>query len=448
MYIILKKWFSFKELTYFLPCMLTAIFFTSCFQQEVLKVQQSDLGLGWAKTSVNATIFRKNAIVSGGGYQFVAYYDSAAKIVLARRKLGQQKWQLHITQYSGNVYDAHNSISIHLDGDGHLHMSWDHHNHPLNYCRSIKPYGLAMGEKTSMTGLNEGAVSYPEFYRFSNGDLLFAYRDGGSGNGNLVMNRYRLKQMKWKRMQSNLLDGEGERNAYWQINIDKHDKIMVSWVWRESPDVASNHDLCYAESLDGGNSWQNSKGNPYHIPIRATTAEIIYPIPQNSNLMNQTSMVDDGAGNAYIVTYYKATGDSCTQFHLIYQDGSKWLHSIISRRKTDFTLSGVGSRSIPISRPQIVIQGIGKNKTAHVIYRDEDFENTVCISSTSIDQMNWTTQTISPVPVGRWEPSYDSELWKKEKKLHLFLQNVGQGQAETTVEMDPQLVSVLELDFF
>ncbi len=48
-----------------------------------------------------------------------------------------------------------------------------------------------------MTGVDEGNVTYPEFYLLSGGDLLFAYRSGSSGRGNLVMNRYSLKEKKW-----------------------------------------------------------------------------------------------------------------------------------------------------------------------------------------------------------------------------------------------------------
>jgi hypothetical protein len=32
-------------------------------------------------------------------------------------------------------------------------------------------------------------VTYPEFHALPGGDLLFLYRDGGSGGGNLAMNR-------------------------------------------------------------------------------------------------------------------------------------------------------------------------------------------------------------------------------------------------------------------
>ena len=43
-----------------------------------------------------------------------------------------------------------------------------------------------------------------------------------------------------------LIDGEGERNAYWQMYVDKAGVIYLSWVWRETQLVETNHDLCYA----------------------------------------------------------------------------------------------------------------------------------------------------------------------------------------------------------
>ena len=415
--------------------------------QNAIKITKSEIGLGWSKTSVNATIFRKNSIVSHNGFQFVAYYDSSATVVLAKRKLAEPDWTICRTQYKGNVNDAHNVICIMVDGNGYLHMSWDHHNNALNYCKSIEPYGLEMGEMEPMIGADENIVSYPEFYRFSNGDLLFAYRNGGSGNGNLVLNRYCTKSLKWERLQTNLIDGEGKRNAYWQMCIDKNDRILVSWVWRETPDVASNHDMCFAQSDDGGHSWKQSSGKTYKIPINIKTAEVAYPILQKSNLINQTSIACDDNGNAYIATYFKAKGDLCTQYQLIYQKDNRWMFSTISNRTADFELGGLGSRSIPISRPQIVIREKGKNKTVYVIYRDEEFGNKVCISSANIDQLNWTSSSVGSISVGRWEPSFDSELWKTEQKLHLYLQNVAQGQGETKVEVNDQMVGVLEICF-
>jgi hypothetical protein len=410
-------------------------------------VTLSEIGPGWSQTSVNATIFRKNSVVSTKHYQFVAYYDSLATVVIARRKHGSSNWTIHPTQYKGNVNDAHNIISIMVDGEGYLHMSWDHHNNPLNYCKSLTPEGLEMGSRESMTGDLETVVSYPEFYRFANGNLLFAYRDGGSGNGNLVLNKYDLKSKKWSRLHNNLIDGEGKRNAYWQLFVDNKNWIHISWVWRETPDVKTNHDMCYACSKDGGITWETSKGNSYVLPITAAMAEIISPITQNSNLINQTSMTADKEGNPYIATYFKTKEDSCTQFYVIYREEGTWKTIRATHRKLDFELGGMGSRSIPISRPQLLINEKRGRKTLHLVYRDEEAENNVILSSATIGStMQWHSEIVSPYPVDRWEPSFDTELWRRKHKLHLYFQKVGQGQGETNVELSPQMAGVLGIE--
>jgi len=79
------------------------------------------------------------------------------------------------SQFSGNAVDAHNVISIIVDGDGYLHMSWDHHGHPLRYAKGIEPGSIELGEKEPMTGSMEDKVTYPEFYKLSI-LLFFSYK--------------------------------------------------------------------------------------------------------------------------------------------------------------------------------------------------------------------------------------------------------------------------------
>src|SRR4051812_34178577 len=81
---------------------------------------------GWAKNQVNAVIFRKNSVTTFGQFQFVAFYDGNSNVVLAKRRLGSTKWQIRPTQFTGNTSDAHNSISLAVDGRGFLHLAWSH----------------------------------------------------------------------------------------------------------------------------------------------------------------------------------------------------------------------------------------------------------------------------------------------------------------------------------
>jgi len=43
-----------------------------------------------------------------------------------------------------------------------------------------------------------------------------------------------------------------------------------------------------------------------------------------------------------------------------------------------------------------------------------------------------------------WEPTYDTNAWTAKHELHLFVQNVRQGDAESLEELPPQMISVLE----
>nr|WP_317258922.1 BNR-4 repeat-containing protein [Hymenobacter tibetensis] len=410
---------------------------------------QTPVGLGWARNNVNGVVFRKNSVVTHQREQYTAYYDSLGYVVLAKRKLPAGAWQVRQTSYKGKVSDAHNTISIMVDGAGYLHLSFDHHGNPLRYCRSTTPGSLETTELLPMTGRNENNVTYPEFHRFPNGDVLFLYRDGSSGNGNLVLNRYSIKSRQWTRLHDVLINGEGQRNAYWQATLDARGTIHVSWVWRESPDVASNHDMAYARSLDGGKTWQKSTGEVYQLPITEQTAEYACRIPQRSELINQTGMTTDAQGNPYIVTYWRPAGTTVPQYQLIYLTkkgaGQEWHVAQVGKRTTPFSLSGAGTKKIPISRPQVVVGEKQGRKTVYILYRDVERQDRVSIAQCAdMTANNWTVTDLTTTSVGNWEPSYDTERWKNAGVLDLFVQRTGQGDGETLEKLPAQPVYILE----
>lgn len=408
-------------------------------QQAVRVVEVAD---GWAANSVNAVVFRKNSLVTHAGSQYIAFYDAAGRLVLGKRRLGATDWQLAPTQYLGKASDAHNSISIMVDGAGYVHVAWDHHNGPLRYARGTAPGVLSLGPQQAMTGRGEKSVSYPEFYRMPDGGLLFLYRDGGSGRGNLVINRYDPHSQAWQRLQDNLLSGEGRRNAYWQAFVDRAGTLHLSWVWRESPDVASNHDLAYARSRDGGRTWERSKGERYTLPITAGTAEVAAQVPQRSELINQTAMAADREGNPVIASYWRDAGSAIPQYRVVRHDGQGWQSQDLAFRQTAFSLSGLGTKAIPISRPQILV---GSSGAAWLVFRDAERGHKVSVACTPhLDQGRWQVSELLDRAMGAWEPSFDTELWRDAGQLNLYLQTVHQADAEGVVPTGPTRVGVLE----
>lgn len=397
---------------------------------------------GWGSTSVNTTVFRNNSLVTHDGVQYISYYDADGYLTLGSRDVDADRWNIHRTQYKGNAADAHNVISMMVDGDGYLHVSFDHHGHPLKYCRSVKPGSLELGELESMTGIDEDNVTYPEFYTLKGGHLLFAFRSGSSGRGNLVMNRYDLKSRKWHRVQDVLIDGEDERNAYWQLYVDASGTIHLSWVWRETWLVETNHDLCYARSLDNGVTWQRSDGTPYTLPITQDNAEYAWRIPQNSELINQTSMSADAEGHPYIATYWRDADSEVPQYRIVWNDGSKWNARQVTQRTLPFSLVGGGTKMIPIARPRMVAHG----NSIYYIFRDAERGSRVSLAYTDAGPSGeWKVADLTDFAVDAWEPSLDSELWKTSRRLHIFVQPSLQGDGERMVDSPEQPVYVLEV---
>jgi len=398
----------------------------------------SEIGLGWSNNSVNTVIFRNNAITTYKNFQFAAYYNPEGKMVLAKRKLNAKKWDVTVTPYSGNVKDAHNSISIVVDVEGYVHVSWDHHDTPLRYAKSKKPLSLELGVEQAMTGQEEAKVTYPEFHNLPNGNLLFCYRSGASGRGNMIMKVYDVKTQKWTSLQNNLIDGENKRSAYWQICVGKKG-IYLSWVWRESWDVSTNNTICYAFSADGGKTWEKSSGEKYQLPITKASAEVAWAVPQNSSLINQTAMTVDKYGNPYIASYWDNNG--VPQYKVVYFAKDKWNLINTDFHKNAFHLGGGGTKSIPISRPEILV----RKSMLYLLFRDQERANKISLAYTHLDKNNWEIQDISSFSVGQWEPNFDKELWNKKKQLHIFSQNVSQADGEGILNVVPQPVEVLEI---
>jgi len=269
--------------------------------------------------------------------------------------------------------------------------------------------------------------------------LIFIYRSGSSGRGNLLINKYDTSSKSWNQIQDKLIDGEGKRNAYWQSYIDQLGNIHLSWVWRESWDVSTNHDMGYAVSRDGGVSWEKSTGEKYTLPITESSAEYAWKIPQNSSLINQTAMAADNNGNPFIVTYWAEK--NIPQLHVIFLKNGKWNKVSPNHRTETFSLGGGGTKRIPISRPQLLLDNQG---CIYIIYRDEERGNKVSLVYQK--KSDWAVRDLTGYSVGQWEPTYDIGLWKARQTLHLFVQNVEQLDGERIAEGLSSPIKIIEIN--
>ncbi len=254
------------------------------------------------------------ALLTHAPFQFVAFYDAKRQLTVAQRKVDERKWtftKLPVT----TGWDSHNYIALTIDDDGFLHLSGDMHVVPLKYFRTTKPLDASTFERVEkMVGTQENRTTYPQFLRGPQNELLFTYRDGSSGNGDQIFNVYDLKTKTWKRLLDKpLTDGEGQRNAYFNGPLRGPDGYFhLSWMWRETPDAATNHDLSYARSKDLLR-WEDGAGKPLVLPIKLKDSPIVDAVPVGGGIINPNNKLGFDDKGRVTITYHKNDAAGNTQ---------------------------------------------------------------------------------------------------------------------------------------
>jgi rhamnogalacturonyl hydrolase YesR len=402
----------------------------------------------FAGSSVNVVAGLQHTLFTSGDLQYAAFYAGDGTLALAKRRLGSDEWEVRRTEHRGRVANAHNTVSLAIDGAGYLHVAWDHHNNRLNYARSVAPGSLELGPKQPMTGQREDRVTYPAFMRLPDGDLLFFYRDGSSGRGNLVLNRYATSASLWSQVHGSLIDGEGERSAYPAITVDGSGTVHLAWVWRRTPDVATNHHIAYARSKDGGLTWTSTSGAPLALPITAAGAEYAVRIPENSSLMNGPTLAVDRDGHPAIANYWKPAGSDIPQYHIVRHNGSIWRVRQVTNRTTPFTLAGASTKRPPLSRSALFLQAQGRSVQALLVFRDDEQGGRIVLARNR-DMDNeasaWSFDPLTANSVGAWEPAPDLVQWNRLRQIQMLAQVVEQrdGNDRDPAPVPPSTIGVL-----
>lgn len=414
---------------------------------------------GYATGEINAVSFRIHALLSYGNQQFASFYEPAddpkladhqGTVVIARRNLDSDVWQIFHTQFTANrINDAHDTISIGIDGAGYMHLGWGMHADAFHYARTTAPVtgsaAIEFGPDQSMTGLEKFRITYPEFYNMPNGDLLFFARQGVAGNGDLFINRYSVATQTWSRVVSPMIRGTNPHwdpaNAYWNnLCFDSKGRLICTWVWRGNQmpggeiGYQTNHNINYARSTDEGKTWEKFDGTHYRLPITQASCDVVVNIPQGCCLMNQASMAIDAQDRPVITDWWApdaARGHYSREYMLAYFDGTRWTTSQISHRNSPEPKEPE-QEVRDLARPIVVIDKAGR-MIVMMSYKEEGHHIMVAYSK---DRKNWSYLTLDNTDMGYWEPpSYDPALWQRENKLDVLYEPSHVGKASEDMKV-------------
>jgi hypothetical protein len=409
-------------------------------------------------TTMNGQTFQQEAVLTHKGYQYATYFADGGVLGVARRKLPDGKWEtIHFPDYkAGDREDSHNVASIGIaEGDGTVHLAFDHHVDPLHYRRSVK--GLAsdpgkfewkaehFGPVTdTLDGVGQvKGVTYPHQFSAPGGKLQMLYRTGYSGNGDWFLVEYDPAK-GWSKV-GRLLAKEGDfqispnRCAYPNpLRYDARGVLHVTWCWREQPkgkpfDLGTNHDILYARSEDHGRTWKNNGGNviaditggnpqqPDTISIQ-TQGVVVVPTKWLWGQMNTNTQTFDHQGRVHVISWQlppeaKEKSNDLTQwryFHYWRDDDGTWRENRLPfhGRKPQLVFDKAGNA--------VVVCGTGDNLGYH--NTEHGTKLTVMTASAASKWTEWKkTAEVDRLSVG--EPLIDQSRWAGEGVLSVYFQD-------------------------
>lgn len=266
------------------------------------------------------------------GRQYVAYYNEERRLTLAWRKIAEKTWRSRafpvVTRWATG---AHAQIGLTVDARGHIHLvpyRRDLSEAPpappnIIYFRSERPHDPESMVPTFMVAPTEPNPSYPLFLNDHRDDLYFVFRAGGSGSGTQVLNALDAESGRWKKLTA-LQDGRGEMSAYGTPVIGPDGHWHCLWMWRDTPNAATNHSISYMASEDL-RVWKDAAGNRIEMPVTIHESRVIIdPRKPGDGLINPLQELGWDSRNRPLVSYHAYTPDGKSAVYLARPGRSGW----------------------------------------------------------------------------------------------------------------------------
>lgn len=398
--------------------------------------------------SFGSTVLGGTSPLSYNGYLFVAYYNNAAKLCLARRN-GSGAWKVITFNYTLESDDSHRTAEIGISpNDGRIHVAFDHHVDSLHYIVS-SANGATVADSAFTSSLFAASrnylksgeplvkVTYPYFLVGKNNDLVMTWRDdGGSGNANHYCATY--SNGTWSSARQIISGQTGgtytgditvnspTRNAYGSF-ISVGGNLHYAWTWRETAGAPTNHDIMYIYSTDNGVTWKNNAGTTLTLPVSlATTSAKIWSVPENDDLFNGFGFGADSDGNLHLLTRQdQATGSNTNRYWHYKRIGTTWTRTMLP---TTFPVGASPTAAV--------------DRTNNTVYLIANISSKVRIFAAEKGTNSWGTWTDEFTSTNDYMDIGGNYLSTAGNRLWIFAQRSGTGTTPTS----SSAVDVIKLD--
>jgi hypothetical protein len=330
-------------------------------EQTVKGADAYQIDKAWSGTRVAFSGIVKERVA------YIAYYDrerwlTVAEINFQTKMTCRQRLS---SQFGG--WDSHNGVTLAMAGDGTVHVSANMHNTALTLANTDTTGSIATFKFTRPTSADESIVTYPTFIRGLNGDLLFLYRSGRSGNGKWLINRW--TERRWERL-GEIFAGKSQQRQVSAYPSQFIQDATGSWhfaiVWRTGPDVSANIAVSYANTRDF-HVFYGADRRRLSSPLTPESADTVETPGENSGLMNSASIILDKE-NKPIVVYTRYGKGGRNAIVAARPQGSGWMITDIANSKSRTQIAGGGTLN---SYPQFRINSDGSTAAVYVAFPNE-----------------------------------------------------------------------------
>jgi hypothetical protein len=398
----------------------------------------------YAESIANLSILRGSNPVTNPitGDQYFAYHaDNLPSTISGKVAIGKITPANVVTvdksAITTDAQDSHNFFSLIPDGDGDILVSGDLHGDPMNFHRftggSID-FAAWDTPPIEAGATNEASVTYPMWAaRLANGDVLLTYRDGGSGDGNLVLKLWK-KATKTLATVALIVNGNADGKSfyphvpYWD---EARQRLHCGGCWRDTSALNTNHDQIHfwLESSDGWTTATAKKagGAAQTLPVTVANAAYAATYATNTGLTNVGSITIGSDGHPRMWSY-RDPGDGISQIFALRYNGTTWLDSLIPddaqlRSARPFTIVGVtgGADHARISSPRAICDGT-TDRTIVLMRSDTQGTGAWALICERADLTQWSWKLLDAGNVGFWFGAEDYVKWRSNGEIHTLLQ--------------------------
>lgn len=307
------------------------------------------------------------------GIRYAVWYDDSRNPIIGKQAAGQQAWEtFDLSTVSGNPLGAPAQLDIHMkvvlvvDGDGVVHVAGNFHNQSWRSVRTTTAGDItAWTDQSSAIG-GSSSSGYAQFVRLLNGDVLAFWREGTSGDGDIYFNRWDGSTWGTK---VELLDGTtSSENPYLhRIAVDRGGRIHLFCVWRSTSGADTNSDFSYLRSDDNGETWRQTDGTQYTLPVTHAAVEVaVSTAATGSGLLNAGGCDADASGNPH-ASIMLHDGSDNTQLNHVWHDGTDWNIEAITDLVGKTDLTG-GTFAVEIAHGTVICPAHGGTA---IVYRSD-----------------------------------------------------------------------------